>query len=261
MVWLTDLFKLFKLEKGMNRKGSAAAVIPNLEKLKVQLKRPPFLHDPKKDLETVFNHLVVILPVADADAIASNFGFKKGEWKLGTVKSQKFDKVFNREIKLLLTERSSTSAPRRQRSRPSVSQSRCPAPERGPGQVTPGRRRRPSPGAARAGGQAVGGPPGGRREELAPGRPGRRRDREASDRGRQGNPQRHAGAESQGRLDVRFHPVVHEEGRCGGEVPDRDARRAGHVGPERTAGHPRSRPTPPRGTARATPIRPACSSN
>lgn len=105
LVWLTDVFKLLKLEKGMNMKGSAAAVIPNLEKLKVKLNSPPFLHDWQQDLETLFNHLVVILPVADADAIASNFGFKKGEWKLGTVKSQKFDKVDKREIKLLLTER------------------------------------------------------------------------------------------------------------------------------------------------------------
>ncbi len=104
-VWLTDVFKLFKLEKGMNMKGSAAAVIPNLEKLKVKLNSPPGLHDWQQDLETLFNHFVVILPVADADAIASNFGFKKGEWKLGTVKSQKFDKVDKREFKLLLTER------------------------------------------------------------------------------------------------------------------------------------------------------------
>src|SRR4051794_39331532 len=97
LVRLTDVFKATKLEKGMNMKGSAAILIPSLEKLRVKLKNP-------SDAETILKHLVVILPVEDADAIASNFGFKKGEWKPGTIKSRKFP-LLDDEVKLLLTER------------------------------------------------------------------------------------------------------------------------------------------------------------
>ena len=35
LVWLTDVFKLIKLEKGVNMKGSAAVVIPNLGMLTI----------------------------------------------------------------------------------------------------------------------------------------------------------------------------------------------------------------------------------
>src|SRR5947209_3032163 len=66
---LTDLFKSVKLEKGMNMKGSAAIVIPSLDKLGVKLNNPPDL----RDLGTLFIQIVVILPVEDVDAVASNF--------------------------------------------------------------------------------------------------------------------------------------------------------------------------------------------
>ncbi|HEY1381750.1 MAG TPA: hypothetical protein VGF55_33435 [Gemmataceae bacterium] len=86
------------LREGVDMKGSMGVVIPNLDKLGVKIHAPP----EAGDNQALLDHIVLIFPVADADAIAANFGYKKGEWKLGTVKGHNF--IVN-DMKLLLTER------------------------------------------------------------------------------------------------------------------------------------------------------------
>src|SRR5262249_39126287 len=78
------LFDLLKLKEGVDRKGSAAFLLPSLQKL--GLKKLDF-----NDSNTLLNaamHLVLVVPISDADAVGKNFGLKKGELKPGkTIKS------------------------------------------------------------------------------------------------------------------------------------------------------------------------------
>ncbi len=104
----TDLFKqLFQMligsEKGIDGKGPAALVVPSPKQLKL---KPG--GDPSTDAINLLANLVVIIPLSDPEAMAGNFGFKQGEWKLDTVKSVKSAEsfIFNKlDYKMLLTEK------------------------------------------------------------------------------------------------------------------------------------------------------------
>ncbi len=104
----TELFKqLFQLligsEKGIDGKGPAALVVPNPKQLKL---KPGA--DSSTDAINLLVNLVVIIPLANPDDMAGNFGFKQGEWKIDTVKSVKSAEnfIFNKlDFKMLLTEK------------------------------------------------------------------------------------------------------------------------------------------------------------
>jgi hypothetical protein len=66
-------FQVLRVQKGLDRKGAAAVLLPNFEKLGI------------KALEQdVFRPIVFALPIANLDDMASNFGLKAGELKPGT---------------------------------------------------------------------------------------------------------------------------------------------------------------------------------
>jgi hypothetical protein len=104
----TDLFRdLFKLligsEKGIDGKGPAALIVPSPEQLKIKPSGNSGI-----DAINLITNLVVVVPLSDADDMAANFGFKKGDWKLGEVKSVKSAEAFifsKLDYKLLLTEK------------------------------------------------------------------------------------------------------------------------------------------------------------
>jgi hypothetical protein len=80
-----DAFKHLKMEKGLDKNGSAALILPNLKKVginKLDLKQPDI-----GDILNVIQSLVFVAPVSDADEMASNFGLKAGELKSGKMKS------------------------------------------------------------------------------------------------------------------------------------------------------------------------------
>ena len=103
----TKLFGiLFKMligsEKGIG-KGPTAIVIPNPTQLGI---KPT--GQPNMDALNLIVNLVVVVPLSNPDDMAANFGFKKGDWKLGEVKSVKSaeDIFFGKlNYKMLLTEK------------------------------------------------------------------------------------------------------------------------------------------------------------
>lgn len=66
-----QLFTFLQLKEGVDRKGAAALVLPNPEKLGLKL--------PPTDAFPVLFNLVVVVPITDADAVGKNFGFEKGK--------------------------------------------------------------------------------------------------------------------------------------------------------------------------------------
>ncbi len=104
----TDLFRdLFKFligsEKGINGKGSAAIVVPSPTRLKL---KPA--DDPTTEALNLLSNVVVVVPITSVDDMAANFGFKKGQWKPGTIKKVQTAQAFifsKIDFVLLLTDR------------------------------------------------------------------------------------------------------------------------------------------------------------
>jgi hypothetical protein len=78
---LWQVLSFLPLDKGVNPTGSAGIIIPNLEKLNVTIHDPPT----QDDGEAVLKHVVLVLPIKDADTMAPNFGLRKGELKPGLI--------------------------------------------------------------------------------------------------------------------------------------------------------------------------------
>jgi hypothetical protein len=83
--FFTDAFKHLKIEKGLDKNGSAALILPNFRKVGIKdldLKMANF-----NDVITVVTNLVFVIPVSDADAMGSNFGLKAGTLKPGKMRT------------------------------------------------------------------------------------------------------------------------------------------------------------------------------